>query len=35
MIGKARGHIVRAAWRLGTPYWTSEEKWSAWGCCSP
>ena len=23
--------IIREAWRLAKPYWTSEEKWSAWG----
>ena len=31
MIDTARGQIVRDAWRLARPYWTSEEKWSAWG----
>ena len=31
MIDTARGQIVRDAWRLAKPYWTSEEKWSAWG----
>jgi putative ATP-binding cassette transporter len=31
MIGTARRQIVRDAWRLAKPYWTSEEKWSAWG----
>jgi len=30
MIDTARGQIVRDAWRLAKPYWTSEEKWSAW-----
>jgi putative ATP-binding cassette transporter len=23
--------MMRDAWRLVKPYWTSEEKWSAWG----
>ena len=27
----ARRQIMRDAWRLAKPYWTSEEKWSAWG----
>src|ERR1700751_2995134 len=31
MIDMARRQIVRDAWRLAKPYWTSEEKWSAWG----
>jgi vitamin B12/bleomycin/antimicrobial peptide transport system ATP-binding/permease protein len=31
MIDTARRQIVRDAWRLAKPYWTSEEKWSAWG----
>jgi vitamin B12/bleomycin/antimicrobial peptide transport system ATP-binding/permease protein len=31
MIDTARRQIVREAWRLAKPYWTSEEKWSAWG----
>src|SRR6266478_7923102 len=31
MIDTARCQIVRDAWRLAKPYWTSEEKWSAWG----
>ena len=31
MIDTARGQIVRDAWRLAKPYWTSEEKWWAWG----
>src|SRR5260370_41325955 len=31
MIATARRQIVRDAWRLAKPYWTSEEKWSAWG----
>jgi vitamin B12/bleomycin/antimicrobial peptide transport system ATP-binding/permease protein len=31
MIDTARGQIVGDAWRLAKPYWTSEEKWSAWG----
>ena len=29
MNDTARGQIVRDAWRLAKPYWTSEEKWSA------
>ena len=31
MSDTARRQIVRDAWRLAKPYWTSEEKWSAWG----
>ena len=31
MMDTARRQIVRDAWRLTEPYWTSEEKWSAWG----
>ena len=31
MIDTARRQIMRDAWRLAKPYWTSEEKWSAWG----
>ena len=27
----ARRKIARAAWRLARDYWTSEERWSAWG----
>ena len=27
----ARRRIMHDAWRLAKPYWTSEEKWSAWG----
>src|SRR3984893_1903978 len=27
----AKRSAVRDAWRLTKPYWTSEEKWSAWG----
>src|SRR5271166_3415909 len=27
----ARRQVMRDAWRLAKPYWTSEEKWSAWG----
>lgn len=27
----ARRNTTRAAWRLARVYWTSEEKWSAWG----
>jgi putative ATP-binding cassette transporter len=31
MISTARRSTTRAAWRLAKVYWTSEEKWSAWG----
>jgi vitamin B12/bleomycin/antimicrobial peptide transport system ATP-binding/permease protein len=31
MISTARRNTTRAAWRLAKVYWTSEEKWSAWG----
>jgi vitamin B12/bleomycin/antimicrobial peptide transport system ATP-binding/permease protein len=31
MINTARPQIMRDAWRLVKPYWTSEEKWSAHG----
>ena len=31
MINTARRQIVRDGWRLAKPYWTSDEKWSAWG----
>jgi vitamin B12/bleomycin/antimicrobial peptide transport system ATP-binding/permease protein len=31
MSSKARRSTTRAAWRLAKVYWTSEEKWSAWG----
>jgi vitamin B12/bleomycin/antimicrobial peptide transport system ATP-binding/permease protein len=31
MTETARRKIVRAAWRLAKDYWTSEERWSAWG----
>jgi putative ATP-binding cassette transporter len=31
MIDRARRQIMRDAWRLVKPYWTSEEKWSARG----
>jgi putative ATP-binding cassette transporter len=27
----ARRQMMRDAWRLVKSYWTSEEKWSAWG----
>jgi putative ATP-binding cassette transporter len=30
-MSRVRRHIMRDAWRLAKPYWTSEEKWSAWG----
>jgi vitamin B12/bleomycin/antimicrobial peptide transport system ATP-binding/permease protein len=28
---RKKGIGLRDAWRLSRPYWTSEEKWSAWG----
>jgi vitamin B12/bleomycin/antimicrobial peptide transport system ATP-binding/permease protein len=28
---RKKGIGIRDAWRLARPYWTSEEKWSAWG----
>lgn len=31
MTTTARRNTTRAAWRLAKVYWTSEEKWSAWG----
>jgi len=31
MMDSARRNIAHAAWRLAKEYWTSEEKWSAWG----
>ena len=31
MIDSARRQIMRDAWQLAKPYWTSEEKWSARG----
>lgn len=31
MIDTTRRNITLAAWRLARKYWTSEEKWSAWG----
>ena len=31
MMGTVRRNITQAAWRLARKYWTSEEKWSAWG----
>jgi putative ATP-binding cassette transporter len=31
MIDTAKRQIMRDAWRLVKPYWTSEEKWSARG----
>ena len=31
MKNVAKRRSVRDAWRLTKPYWTSEEKWSAWG----
>jgi vitamin B12/bleomycin/antimicrobial peptide transport system ATP-binding/permease protein len=31
MMDRARRNITRAAWRLARKYWSSEEKWSAWG----
>jgi putative ATP-binding cassette transporter len=29
--GKGKVKLVRDTWRVAKPYWTSEEKWSAWG----
>jgi vitamin B12/bleomycin/antimicrobial peptide transport system ATP-binding/permease protein len=29
-MGRAKRSLVRDAWRIAKPYWTSEEKWSAW-----
>lgn len=31
MINVARRKIARAAWRLATDYWASEDRWAAWG----
>jgi putative ATP-binding cassette transporter len=30
-MDRTKRSIVRDAWRIAKPYWTSEEKWSAWG----
>ena len=30
-MDKTKKGGLRAAWRIAIPYWTSEEKWSAWG----
>ena len=30
-MDRTKRGTVRDAWRIATPYWTSEEKWSAWG----
>jgi vitamin B12/bleomycin/antimicrobial peptide transport system ATP-binding/permease protein len=30
-MNKLKRTTVRDAWRIAWPYWTSEEKWSAWG----
>ncbi|MBV8212011.1 MAG: ABC transporter ATP-binding protein/permease [Verrucomicrobia bacterium] len=31
MIAKAKRSLLHEAWRIAKVYWTSEEKWSAWG----
>lgn len=31
MIQKAKRSLLHEAWRIARVYWTSEEKWSAWG----
>ena len=31
MIEKAKRSLLHEAWRIARVYWTSEEKWSAWG----
>lgn len=31
MEKRSKRSVVVEAWRLARPYWTSEEKWSAWG----
>jgi vitamin B12/bleomycin/antimicrobial peptide transport system ATP-binding/permease protein len=28
---RGKRNLLLAAWRIARPYWTSEEKWSAWG----
>ena len=30
-MSQGKRSFLRDAWRLAKPYWTSEEKWSAWG----
>jgi putative ATP-binding cassette transporter len=30
-VDKTKPRILRDLWRVTKPYWTSEEKWSAWG----
>ncbi|MGA8655590.1 MAG: ABC transporter ATP-binding protein/permease [Chthoniobacterales bacterium] len=30
-MGRLKRSFLRDAWRIAKPYWTSEEKWSAWG----
>jgi putative ATP-binding cassette transporter len=30
-VDKAKRRVLRDAWKLANPYWTSDEKWSAWG----
>ena len=34
MIEKAKRSLLHEAWRIARVYWTSEEKWSAWGLLS-
>jgi vitamin B12/bleomycin/antimicrobial peptide transport system ATP-binding/permease protein len=31
VMGRLKRSFLRDAWRIAKPYWTSEEKWSAWG----
>jgi ABC-type uncharacterized transport system fused permease/ATPase subunit len=31
MEARLKRSVVVEAWRLAKPYWSSEEKWSAWG----
>jgi vitamin B12/bleomycin/antimicrobial peptide transport system ATP-binding/permease protein len=31
LIGKTKRSLLQEAWRIAKVYWTSEEKWSAWG----
>jgi vitamin B12/bleomycin/antimicrobial peptide transport system ATP-binding/permease protein len=30
-LAEPKKHTLKAAWSLTKPYWTSDEKWSAWG----
>ena len=30
-MDRTKRSVLRDLWRLAKPYWTSEEKWSAWG----